>query len=117
MNYRLRECNINDLKFLLEDEKVSALVIKNKEKRIDIIRKISIYMNFDDLTDERNGQLIDKGYQVNINEETIENHKNHIDILLTNHNTIKNNQKMTNKYNEIIEINGNNKKKETTKNK
>ena len=72
MNYSLRECNINDLKFLLEDEKVSALVIKNKEKRIDIIRKISIYMNFDDLSDERNGQLIDKGYQVNINEETID---------------------------------------------
>ena len=29
-------------------------------------------MNFDDLSDERNGQLIDKGYQVIINEETID---------------------------------------------
>ena len=36
-------------------------------------------MNFDDLSDERNGQLIDKGYQVNINEETIDNYLNRND--------------------------------------
>lgn len=55
---------------LLNVEKVSILKIRLDNKDIEINRNISIYFNFDNLSDGQNGQTIDRGYSVNCNGET-----------------------------------------------
>ncbi len=55
---------------LLNVEKVSILKIKLGDKDIEINRNISIYFDFDNLSDMQNGQTIDRGYSVNCNGET-----------------------------------------------
>lgn len=55
---------------LLNVEKVSILKIRLDDKDIEINRNISIYFNFDNLSDGQNGQIIDRGYSVNCNGET-----------------------------------------------
>lgn len=55
---------------LLNVEKVSILKIRLDDKDIEINRNISIYFNFDNLSDGQNGQTIDRGYSINCNGET-----------------------------------------------
>lgn len=65
--------NLSEILFLLEEKKVESIFIKiNDETNVEINRKLSIYFNFDDLNDKKNGQMLDRGFQINYDGKTVD---------------------------------------------